>query len=616
MINLIRNIGPALANHLWQSTLFAAAAWLLTLLLRKDRARIRFAIWLTASMKFLVPFSLLIALGSLLPSPQHVAAPTAVYFAIDSVGLPFSDSPAPPRMHISASQLRLPANLPLILASLWLCGAAIVLLIWAAHWRHVSRALRCSVTIDSGREIEILRCLEHRTNTLTSISIRQSQQMMEPGIVGVYRPTLIWPAQLSEQLDDGHIEAILAHEIMHARRRDNLTAALHMLVEAAFWFHPIVWWMERRMIDERERACDEAVVQLGGKPEVYAESLLKACRFCVESPLTCVAGITGADLSRRVRSIMTLRLKKMSPIGKLALAASSFLVVATPVAFGMVRIVPLFAQILHPNGPLPSFEVATIKPSQGLKMTMGAPPPGEKVISQMVFSVGSSAKTPAPPSDRVSLVATPGLLISMAYNIPALSKGRILGGPDWLNVDYYDIQAKIPEAEFAAMQKMRPAQSRERRQLMEQSLLADRFKLKVHFETREMPVYALVLAKGGSKLTPAKDGESENISISGDAQTSEMKATAAKPANLARLLQMQPDAGDRMLVDQTGLTGTYDFTLKWSREQPGGSDSGASNTDAPSFFTALQEQLGLRLVPTKAPVEVIVIDHIEQPSPN
>jgi len=79
---------------------------------------------------------------------------------------------------------------------------------------------------------------------------------------------------------------------------------------------------------------------------------------------------------------------------------------------------------------------------------------------------------------------------------------------------------------------------------------------------------------------------------------------------------MQPDIGDRMLINQTGLSGSYNFALKWSREQSAGSDNGAPISDAPSFFTALQEQLGLRLVPTKAPTEVIVIDHIEHPTEN
>jgi bla regulator protein BlaR1 len=282
--------------------------------------------------------------------------------------------------------------------------------------------------------------------------------------------------------------------------------------------------------------------------------------------------------------------------------------------------ISLSAQVLHPSGPLPSFEVATIKPQAPMTFTMRAPASGsgEKVMTQMVFT-GPSARDgkPAAPTDRVSLHVNPAMLIAMAYNLPLPSEGRIVGGPDWLKTDVYEIQAKISDAVYAEMQKMPPAASREQRQLMEQSLLADRFGLKVHFETRDMPVYALVAAKGGPKLAPAKEGEQENISVSGDAQASDLKASAAKLDDLLRLLQMQPDVSGRMLINQTGLPGVYNFTLRWSREQSSGADNGAASTaDAPAFFTALQEQLGLRLVPTKAATEVIVIDHIEHPSEN
>jgi len=285
--------------------------------------------------------------------------------------------------------------------------------------------------------------------------------------------------------------------------------------------------------------------------------------------------------------------------------------------FGIVGGLPLSSQILHATDPLPSFEVATIKPQPPFTFMMPAAVGGEKVVSQMVFtsSPGAAGKPPAP-TDRVTLHANAAMLIAMAYNLPLPSEGRIVGGPDWLKTDNYEIQAKIPDALYADMQKMPPAKSREQRALMEQSLLATRFGLKVHFETRDMPVYALVAAKGGPKLTPAKEGEQENISVSGDAGASELKASAAKLDDFVRLLQMQPDTQGRMLINQTELSGTYNFALKWSREQASGSDNGAAPSDAPSFFTALQEQLGLRLVPTKAPTEVIVIDHIEHPTEN
>jgi beta-lactamase regulating signal transducer with metallopeptidase domain len=113
--------------------------------------------------------------------------------------------------------------------------------------------------------------------------------------------------QLSPRLDDEHIETIFAHELTHVKRSDNLTAALHMLVEAIFWFHPLVWWMDRQMVTEREQACDEAVVEMGGDAGAYAESLLKTCRFCIESALPCISGVTGADLKKRTMEIISQR---------------------------------------------------------------------------------------------------------------------------------------------------------------------------------------------------------------------------------------------------------------------------------------------------------------------
>jgi bla regulator protein blaR1 len=108
-----------------------------------------------------------------------------------------------------------------------------------------------------------------------------SRKSLEPAVFGVARPVLLWPAGFSERLDDAHVEAILAHELCHVRRRDNLAASLHMAVEAIFWFHPLVWWLGARLVDERERACDETVLQSGSPPQVYAESILRACEFCV-----------------------------------------------------------------------------------------------------------------------------------------------------------------------------------------------------------------------------------------------------------------------------------------------------------------------------------------------
>jgi uncharacterized protein (TIGR03435 family) len=211
------------------------------------------------------------------------------------------------------------------------------------------------------------------------------------------------------------------------------------------------------------------------------------------------------------------------------------------------------------------------------------------------------------------------ILITSAYNLPIGSGNRIIGGPDWLrqDIDQFEIQAKIDDAEYAVMQKMTPAQQHERVALMEQSLLADRFRLKVHFETREMPVYALVAAKSGAKLNPAKNVESSRISTVGNEQGIEMTAIGVTLEQFVHSPLVTGPSGGRPVVDQTGLQGAFDFTLKWTPEQLAASAVGKEvGADAPSFFTALREQLGLLLVPSKAPVEVILIDHIEQPSAN
>lgn len=601
--NEISSMAPAIANHLWQSTIFAVVVWAITLLLRRNPAHIRYSLWLAASLKFLLPFSLLIGLGGLLPRPHVSAAAMPAYSAVDAVGVPFTDqtiASIPSPSHAAKSK----SWLPITLAIVWLCGLLVTVSVWFARWRQIARTLRRAVPAEAGREFEMLRSLGG------TLPLLKSQELMEPGIFGILRPVLIWPEQLSGRLDDEHIQAILSHELMHAQRHDNLTAALHMLVEAVFWFHPLTWWIETRMVEERERACDEAVVQRGGRPEAYAESLLKACRFCVESPLPCVSGITGADLSRRVRSIMTLQLERLTMGRKILLTSLAFLAVAAPVAFGIMRMIPIYGQILHATGPLPSFEVASVRPWR--RAPVPPPPPGEKIITEKVIMVDpSSGGQRGQSSDRVHVIMPISILIATAYNLPLGSK-RILGGPDWTNdnVDQYEIQAKIDTSQFAAMQKMTPLQQREQVALMEQSLLADRFKLNVHFETREMPAYALILAKGGAKLTPAQSNEANRLSsLDGEHGT----VLTAKAETLDQLVHSPLLLGGALIVDQTGLKGAYDFTMTYQRYQLA---AGPSETDAPSLFTAIQEQLGLRLVPIKSPVEVIVIDHIEKPTEN
>ena len=262
--------------------------------------------------------------------------------------------------------------------------------------------------------------------------------------------------------------------------------------------------------------------------------------------------------------------------------------------------------MLHADGPLPSFEVVSIKLFQPKPMPM--PPPGEQIIHQQVMRIGPE-RGGAQKTDRVQMILNLQELIASAYDVPFGFEGRrIIGGPDWMRSQRYQIDAKIDDSQFAAMQKLAPYDQRTQVKLMQQALLADRFKLKVHFETREMPAFELVVAKGGPKLTPAATpGERTQLGMLNDTFT-------ATNATLDQWIH-SPFMGGRNVINRTGLDGAYDFSLKWSnRTDAADPQDGAPGE--PTLFTAVQEQLGLKLVPTKAPVEVIVVDHIEQPSEN
>jgi hypothetical protein len=167
----------------------------------------------------------------------------------------------------------------------------------------------------------------------------------EPGVFGIFRPVLLLPEDIARRLSPAQLQAVLAHELCHARRRDNLAMAIHMSVEALFWFHPLVWFIKARLIEEQERACDEEVLRLGSDPKVYAESILKICEYYVTSPLICVAGIAGSNLKKRIEDIMKNRVALRLSLGRsLLLAATAISALAGPIIIGIGDVKAVGAQ--------------------------------------------------------------------------------------------------------------------------------------------------------------------------------------------------------------------------------------------------------------------------------
>jgi uncharacterized protein (TIGR03435 family) len=214
-------------------------------------------------------------------------------------------------------------------------------------------------------------------------------------------------------------------------------------------------------------------------------------------------------------------------------------------------------------------------------------------------------------------------LIDFAYTID--DDRQVVGLSGWMISKRYDIDAKVGDAEVVAMSKLPHLRMMDPYRFMQQSMLADRFKLKVHFETKELPIYALVVAKGGPKLKesemnpahPAETVKPGSLEI-GVGRTAGAGTTIGM---LAEVLERQEEVGNppggrgRIVVDKTNLSGRYDWTLHWTPWQNLSSGE-LSESKGPSLFTALQEQLGLKLEPTRGKVEVVVIDHIDLPSEN
>jgi bla regulator protein BlaR1 len=537
-----------LANHLWQSTLFALAVGCLTFSLHKNSARTRYTLWLAASCKFLVPFALLTAVGANVPWPRNQAYAPQIILTASQMAVPFTHFGAhsAPALVVHPQYDEL---IPLVLGAIWILGTLAVLARAFARWTLIHRALQNS----------------RPTNHEFVIPVRYTTAKLEPAVVGILRPVLLIPKGLDQRLAPDEIRAVLAHEHCHVTWRDNLAAAIHMLIEAMFWFHPLVWWLGARLVEERERACDEQVLADGHSAQSYAEGILKVCEHYLESGLPCVAGIGGANLQRRIEAIMRNRLiENLSGVRKLLLTVAACATIVTPVVVGV-----LTPPRAHAQG--------------------GAPDTAEPRVSIRLWTKGD-AMAPGPSLNpgrwyHLQWVLPLRALIANAYGV---SESQVVGR-DWSKEPIYQIEADA-SASSAPLITMK-------------DILLKHFGLIIRTDKAQLQGYVLRVDNGGSKLMrhvavtwPAGG----RILPNGIDMTDEPLSTLVM--HLERNLVLAAP-----VIDETRLEGNYAYKVTWV--QPF-SDTPA---DPAAVARALQEQLGLRLEAGSVNADVINVVSVKPP---
>ena len=330
---------PLLANHLWQATLFSALCILAVLLLKEGPSRTRHMIWLIAGLKFAIPSAMVVFLmecaGLHLAGWSH--SPLDGANGLASVGqftapvYQWSDSA------VSASASSGHNELYCGLTLAWLSGVAILLALWVSRRLQFSRSVRAGRGLISWRETNALHRALGLLGVAGDVDLIVSSGVSEPGVWRVFRPTIVLPVGMADDLSDPELETVLLHELIHIARRDNLIGNLHMMVCCTLWFHPLTWIIDAKLLNERERACDEAVIKLAGGSDAYASSLLKVLRFCLGWKVAGVSQAAGSNLRKRVEIIMSnYKERKLSISHRVVVGTVAALVVAFTIAVGFV----------------------------------------------------------------------------------------------------------------------------------------------------------------------------------------------------------------------------------------------------------------------------------------
>ncbi len=589
----VERLGSTLLHFLWQGILIAA----LYVAIRRWIARSSGpnVHYLLACAALAIMAATPVVTWNLLrpPAPAPVAA--SFLKPLSAAVLPAA-RPAAASLPNAVYDAASASLLPWVVA-IWIVGAVAFWLRLLGGWIYADRLRSRLVRPAPPEWQQTLESLKTRIRVSRPVRLLVSSLAQAPAVVGWLRPVVLVPVGTLAGLPAAQVEALLLHELAHIRRHDYLVNMVQSVVEAFLFYHPAVWWVSGHIRTDRELCCDDAVIAVSSDAVTYARALSELASAPTVR-LRAVMAATGGPLVHRIARLLgrprpaprTYHGPGLATAAILA-AIMAFVVFGQPVA-------------------RPKFEVASIKPSTEQRFKMVRPLPG-----------------------RLTADAPVQLLIQNAYGVQPF---QIAGGPDWVNSEHYQIEAK---ADGKA--------SRDQILLMLQGLLEDRFQLKIHRETRQLPVYALAPARSGLKLTPPQEGScvtpapdavpewaGGRIAPPGRGQPpsprcgsvgvmvvpdgARMQGGKATMAEFVRMLSM---VLGRTVVDKTGFTDLFDVRLDFLPDEitaglPPPPPDAPNDFKTPSILSALQEQLGLRLESTKGPVEVIVIDHIERPTAN
>lgn len=341
-IILLSEYWSMLVIQLWLATLFTLVTWALSTLVNRGNAQRRYLIWRIALINFIFPYALLnrllnISILSLLnQNVIETVQPQLITPVIKLIQLP-----ATPILTNNSANL---SNdyIYLSLLFIWLSGTIVLFSRGLISQFKLALLIKRTQYLTSGRAIELLAELSHQFKIKRSIDLVTSDEIKEVAIVGVWQPKILLPISLCQQMSDEELRIMFIHEIIHAQRWDNLIKNIQMIICALFWFHPLVWLINKKLSMECELSCDERVLAQHNHKKVYATMLLKVARFYLSAQSINISYAARTDLQRRIENIM--QEKSSMRFGRLLTGVMVTLLIVNAVIFSAINVGPAIAQ--------------------------------------------------------------------------------------------------------------------------------------------------------------------------------------------------------------------------------------------------------------------------------